>query len=88
MSETSQTHNFQDAWKKMMDDQVARVEQIFGEGGEGARWRQKGFEQAETAIDASAKLTKDTLTYVGQLSSEWQKLTLAAMRQAATFVTP
>ena len=39
-------------------------------------------------VDEAAKLSKDTLTYVGQLGAEWRKLTLEVARRATSFAGP
>jgi methyl-accepting chemotaxis protein len=79
-SKVSQVREAQDAWKKMMGDQVARMEQAFAEA---ARVQEQTLEQSRRAIDDLAKLSKDSVAYYGQLSAEWRKLTLEATRKAA-----
>ena len=83
-STTSQVREAQGAWKKLVDDHVARVEAASAEA---ARWQEQALTQNRQAIDDLAKLGRDSLAYWGQLSSEWHKLTLEATRNAAGFLT-
>jgi hypothetical protein len=83
-STTSQVRETQGGWKKLVDDHVARVEAA---GAEATRWQEQTLAQNRQAIDDLARLGRDTLGYVGQLSAEWQKLTLEATRTAAGFLT-
>ncbi len=80
--ETSQVRDTQAAWKKMVDDQIARMELGFAEV---ARAQEQALTQSRQAIDEVAKLSKESLDYMGQLSAEWRKLTLEATRNAAGF---
>jgi len=74
----------QGAWQKMLADSVARMELA---GAEVARMQEQALEQNRHAIDEMAKLGKDSVDYVGQLSAEWRKLTLDATRKAAELLT-
>ncbi|MFT3765250.1 MAG: hypothetical protein QM820_07000 [Minicystis sp.] len=86
MSDTksSQVREAQNAWKKMVDEQVARTELLFGEA---ARLQEQSLEQSRHAIDEMAKLTKESLNYFAQLSAEWRKLTLDAAKKSADLVS-
>ena len=81
MSETK-TSQVRDAWKKMVDDQVARMELAYAEM---ARVQEQALAQNRQAVDEMAKLSRESLDYVGQLSAEWRKLTLEATRNAVGF---
>jgi hypothetical protein len=83
-SKVSQVREAQNAWKKMMDDQLVRMELAFGEA---ARMQEQGLEQSRAAVDEMAKLTKDSINYFGQLQREWQKLTLDAAKKSADLFT-
>ncbi len=83
-STTSQVREAQGAWKKLVDDHVARVETASAEV---ARWQEKALEQNRQAIDDFAKLGRDSLSYFGQLSASFYKLTLEATRKAAEMST-
>lgn len=83
-SKVSQVREAQNAWKKMMDDQLVRMELAFGEA---ARMQEQGLEQSRAAVDEMAKLTKDSINYFGQLQKEWQKLTLDAAKKSADLFT-
>ena len=80
----SQVREAQDAWKKMMDEQLARMELAYGEL---ARMQEQGLEQSRHAIDEMAKLSKDSINYFGQLNAEWRKLTIEAAKKAASFMS-
>lgn len=80
----SQVRDAQGAWKKMMDEQIARMEAMYGEM---ARMQEQTLEQSKKAVDDMAKLTKDSINYFGQLSAEWRKLSLEATKKAADFMT-
>lgn len=84
-TKTSQVRDVQNAWKKMMDDQVARMELAYGEM---ARMQEQGLEQTRAAVDEMAKLTKDSINYVAQLQAEWRKQSLDAAKKSADFFTP
>jgi hypothetical protein len=80
----SQVRDAQNAWKKMVDEQIARTELMYGEV---ARLQEQGLEQTRHAVDEMAKLTKDSLNYFAQLSAEWRKLTLDAAKKSADFLS-
>lgn len=83
-TKTSQVRDAQNAWKKAMDEQLARVELVYGEM---ARMQEQSLEQTRQAVDEMAKLTKDSINYFGQLQAEWRKLTLDAAKKSADFLT-
>jgi hypothetical protein len=83
-STTSQVREAQGAWKKLVDDHVARVEAASAEA---TRVQEQAFSQSRQAIDDFARLGRDSLSYFGQLSAEWNKLALEATRTAAGFMT-
>lgn len=83
MSE-NKTSQVRDAWKKMVDDQVARMELAYAEV---ARLQEQALAQNLKAIDEMAKLQKESLEYVGQLSTEWRKLTVEAAKNATSLFT-
>lgn len=73
-----------DQWKKIVEDQVARVQQLQDDL---ARFEQKGIEQMRTAVDESAKIAKESINYLSQLTAEWRKLSIDATRRAAELMT-
>ena len=77
-NKTSQVQDTQAGWKKMMDDHVAGMELAYAEI---ARMQEQAFTQNKQAIEEMAKLSKESVDYVAQLSSEWRRLTLDATRQ-------
>lgn len=86
MSETKPSHvqQIQGAWKKMADDQAARVEQLYAQA---AKYEGQGVAQMTSAVDEMARLSKDTFGYFGQLSAEWRRLTLEAAKKTADLFT-
>jgi hypothetical protein len=83
-SKSSQVRETEHAWKKMVDDQVARAEQVYAEV---ARVQEQALARNRQAIDDMAKLGRDSVDYVGQLSASFCKLTLEATKKAAELVT-
>jgi hypothetical protein len=86
----SQMHNpfiapMIDAWKKATDAQLARVQSFYDNA---AAWESRGAEQTRGAIDESARLMRETVLYTTQISSEWRKQSLEAMRSALSMMTP
>ena len=47
------------------------------------RLQEQALAQNHKAIDEMAKLSRDSVEYVGQLAAEWRKLTLDATRKSA-----
>ena len=80
----SQVQQAQTMWTKMMGESATRME---GALTEAARIETMTADHAKTAIDEFAKLSRDGLAYYGQLSAEWRKLTLEAMRRATELAT-
>lgn len=78
-----QAHEALNAWRKLMDDQMARMGSLFEEVG---KLNEKALAQTMTAIDETAKLVKETVTYANTLGTEWRKVTMDATRQAAEAV--
>jgi hypothetical protein len=68
-----------DAWKKMVDEQLGRIE---GLSQEFARYQQQGMDQARGAIDELATLMKDSLDHTAQLTNEWRRMALDSTRKA------
>ncbi len=65
-------------WKKASDDQLQRMQTV---GDEWTKMESKGFEQWTTAVDELAKLTKESLAYSAQLTNEWRKMWLEAVKK-------
>jgi len=81
----TQTQQAFDAWKKVVDDQLARMGSMYEEM---AKFEGKGVEQARNAIDEFSKLMKESLSYATQFSGEWRRVTLEATRRTAELMTP
>lgn len=67
----------QNTFKKLVDDQVGRVESGYEEV---AKIEKKNAEQTRDAMDEMARLSKDTMTYALAMSAEWRKLSLEATK--------
>ncbi len=78
----SQVQENETAWKKLVDDQVARTELAYAEV---ARIQEQVFAQNKLAIDEMAKLTKSSVDYLAELTNEWRKLTIEATKKATDF---
>lgn len=76
----SQPQQFVDAWTKMTAEQLARFEQMTAQYEE---MQQKAMERAFEAIDESARLMKESLTYATKLSEEWRKISVENGKKAA-----
>ncbi len=73
-----------DAWTKMAEESFSRTASFFGEID---KMESKGVERADGAISEMAKLTRESLAYGAQLRSEWRKLAVDSMQQAASAFT-
>ncbi len=87
MSETKTSHvqQAQGVWKKLCDDQMARVEQFYTQV---AKVEGQGVSQMTNAVAEMNKLSLDTFNYFGQLSAEWRKLSLDAAKKTTELLTP
>ncbi|MFO0761006.1 MAG: hypothetical protein U0359_31300 [Byssovorax sp.] len=87
MSETNASHvqKAKDTWKKLLDDQVSRVEQLQANI---AKAEAEGAAQMTTAMQAMSKLSLDTFAYYGELSTAFRKLSLDAMKKTTDLLTP
>lgn len=81
---SSQVHNVAD-YQKFVNDSMARMGQLFSEV---AKLQSQAAEQATRAIDDTARLMKESITYAAQLSEEFRKLSLENSRKAAELFTP
>jgi hypothetical protein len=86
MAETinSHTQQMKDTFKKAIDDNTARVEGAFAEM---AKLEAKNLEQAAAQLDEVARLTKASMAYASELSTEWRRLFLDAARKTAEMMT-
>lgn len=67
------------AFKKAVDDQLARLETMYSEIG---RYEKQGIAQVNTAIDEMAKLAKDTVDYSRQFSDEIRQVAIETTKRA------
>lgn len=80
-----QSQQFMDAWIKMTQEQLARMEQMQESV---QKLQGQAMERTREAIDESARLMKETLNYTTQLSEEWRKVTTDAVKKATESFTP
>jgi hypothetical protein len=78
------THKAFEAWKKLVDEQMARVSSMYEEF---ARFEDKGLERTRAAVDEMAKLVKDSVAYAGQYAAEWRRVSLEAAKRTADLMT-
>ncbi len=85
-TESSQVqHNFiPQALQAASEAQLARVEAFFAQVSE---METKAMEQTRTAIEESARLSRESLAYQASLAAEWRKGSLEAMRRTAQLWT-
>ena len=70
-----------EAWQKMTEESIQRATSFYGEVD---KLEAKGIERSTVAIDEIAVNLKETLSYGAQLTAEWRKLTLDAIKQSQT----
>jgi hypothetical protein len=80
-----QPQQMMELWARMTQEHVARMDQMATEL---QKAQAQAAERAALAIDESARLMKETMTYATQLSAEWRKITLEATKKAAEMATP
>ena len=57
---------------------MPQIDVLLEQAGEAER---KGFEQMRIAVDESARLMNEALAWQAQMSSEWRRMTLEAVRR-------
>ena len=75
----TQPQQFFDAWARAAREQLERMEQLQTEM---QKAQGQGVEHAQRAIDESAKLMKESLSYGLELSTAWQKLAIDMAKQS------
>ncbi len=78
----SQTQQTVDAWRRMLEEQMERLDAMFEELG---RLEARSMEQTRAAIDEGAKLMKESLAYATEISAEWRRLTLDAAKRSRDY---
>lgn len=81
-SNVSQSHN---PFVALVEGQLARAEAFFAQLGE---VEAKTMEQAKTALDEQARLTRETMTYAAAMSAEWRRASFDIARRAAKAMSP
>ncbi len=77
-NETSQVQ--QDAWTKMTQEALGRMQAFYDEM---AALEGKAYTRAKQTSEQLSALAADTLTYMTELAAEWRKVTLEATRRGA-----
>ena len=67
-----------ETWSKLAEDSYGRWS---GMAKEIEKLETKNVQRLTSAIDESAMLTKETLSYSTQLAADWRKITLEAFQQ-------
>lgn len=80
MSDTARSQSQHSSVVASVDAQVARLEAFYAQLGE---LEAKALEQTTTALDESARLSRETLAYGASLAAEWRKASLEAARRTA-----
>ncbi len=81
----SQSQHWLDLWVKATQEQTARMEQMAEQLQEA---QGQAVERSREAIDETARLMKESLSYAVQLSTEWRKITLEATKKATEIAVP
>ncbi|NUP11250.1 MAG: hypothetical protein HOW73_34830 [Polyangiaceae bacterium] len=76
----TQSQQFLDVWTKLTSEQIARFEQMTAQYEEA---QQKALERACEAIDETARLMKESISYAAHLSDEWRKIAVEQGKKAA-----
>jgi len=75
-----------EAWQKMTAESIQRATAFYGEVD---KLESKGIERSTVAIDEVSVNFKETLAYGQQLTAEWRRLSLEAIKNASTmFAAP
>lgn len=69
----------QNPFSTAIESHLSRVEAFYAKV---AEMEQKAAEQSKTAIDESARLSRETLAYTSTLAAEWRRASLEATRNA------
>jgi hypothetical protein len=76
-SQTQQSGSF---FRKILDEQSGRLGSVFSEA---QKLESKWLEYSTSAVDELAGLTKGSIQYMAELTGEWRKLSLEALRRSA-----
>lgn len=82
MSEKTTETKAQNPFLKMADTQLTQVNAVLDEV---AKMQAAGLEHAKTALDESARFSKETLGYWASLAGESRRLTMDAMKRSMGF---
>ena len=80
-----QSQQMLDTWSKLTQEQIARMDQMAEQM---FKLQGQAVTRTRDAIDETARLMKESLTYATELSGEWRKITLDATKRAADAVAP
>lgn len=79
MSEKTTDARSQNPFLKMAETQLSQMNAMLDEV---AKMQAAGIEQAKTALDESARLSKETLVYWSALAGESRRMTLDACKRS------
>jgi hypothetical protein len=80
----TETQTFVDQWKKAIEDQTTRIESAQEEM---ATFERKQVEQMVRGAEEMARLFKEGINYNTQISEQWRKMSLEAMRRTTAMMT-
>ncbi len=81
---TSQAQQYAEGWRRLLDDNLSRFAAAQEQG---AKLEAQAMDHLHAAVEQSATLAKQTLSYVAQLSAEWRKHTFEAARRLTDLVS-
>lgn len=84
MPNFTQPQQFVEMWAQAAKANVERLEQLSEQL---AKVQGQGVERAQAAIDESAKLVKESLSYALTLGNEWRKIGIEMTKKAAQSVS-
>jgi DNA-binding ferritin-like protein len=82
---TAQMQQFPEFFKKFVDDQASRFQALSAEA---SKLESKVLENASLVVDETAKMVKESLAHAVNLNAEYRRLSLEAVKKAASFWTP
>lgn len=87
MAETKTTTQTQqlpgaDMWKKLADEQVQRMTQMFDES---AKWHAQWVDYGNTQIAEMGTMAKQQFKYANDLAADWRKLAVDTTKKATEF---
>ncbi len=72
----------QDLWKKMADEQMQRMTQLFDESG---KWHAQWVDYGTAQLTEMSSVAKQQFKYANDLAADWRKLALDGTKKATEF---